>query len=88
LLVAVSAFYTVLALAGAWMARARPGWAFLILFLGIRTIFFATFVDTPEPRYVLECFPVVLALGAQCFSKQHASAYESGAHLLSSTGSG
>jgi len=88
LLVAVSAFYTVLALAGAWMARARPGWAFLVLFVGIRTIFFATFVDTPEPRYVLECFPAVLALGAQCFAKPHAPAYESGTHLLSSTGSG
>jgi hypothetical protein len=88
LLVAVNAFYIGLALAGAWTARARPGWAFLILFVGIRTIFFATFVDTPEPRYVLECFPALLALGAQCFAKQHTPADEPGAHLLSSTGSG
>jgi hypothetical protein len=29
----------------------------------LRTVFLTT-VETPEPRYVLECFPVVLALGA------------------------
>jgi hypothetical protein len=41
---------------------------FLLLFLAIRTIFFAYAADTSEPRYVLECFPVVIALGAQVFA--------------------
>jgi hypothetical protein len=26
--------------------------------------------DTPEPRYVLECFPAIIALAAQVFSKR------------------
>jgi hypothetical protein len=39
----------------------------LILFCVVRTLFFARFVETPEPRYVLECFPAVIALGAQVF---------------------
>jgi len=34
----------------------------------VRTAFFTKFVETPEPRYVLECFPAVIALGAQVFA--------------------
>ena len=67
-----------LAVAGAWTARKRPGWAFLIAFILLRTAFFTTFGEAPEPRYVLECFPAVLALAAQVF----------GGRQLSSTGSG
>jgi Dolichyl-phosphate-mannose-protein mannosyltransferase len=79
-LAAVNCIYVGLALAGMWMARRRPGWALLIAFILVRTLFFAGFVDTPEPRYVLECFPAVIALGAQVFA--------SGRRQLSSTGSG
>jgi hypothetical protein len=43
--------------------------ALLILFCVVRTLFFARFVETPEPRYVLECFPAVIALGAQVFTR-------------------
>jgi hypothetical protein len=75
----INALYLALALAGAWMARRRPGWALLIAFVIVRTAFFTTFVETPEPRYLLECFPAVLALAAQAFG---------GGHQLSSTGSG
>lgn len=67
-LVAVNAILMGLALAGAWKARGHPGVAFLLVFLISRTIFFATFVDTPEPRYVLECFPAAIALGALVFA--------------------
>jgi hypothetical protein len=35
----------------------------LVTFCIVRTVFF-TQVETPEPRYVLECFPAVFALGA------------------------
>jgi hypothetical protein len=45
----------------------------------VRTIFVVYFVDTPEPRYVLECFPAVVVLAAQAFA---------GPPQLSSTGSG
>jgi Dolichyl-phosphate-mannose-protein mannosyltransferase len=70
--------YVVLAIAGAWAARARPGIAFLIVFILVRTVFF-TCVETPEPRYMLECYPAVIALTAQVFA---------GKRQLSSTGSG
>src|ERR1700693_2479909 len=64
----VNIIYIGLALAGAWLARRRPGWALLILVCVVRTLFFVKFVETPEPRYVLECFPAVIALAAQVFS--------------------
>ncbi len=70
----VNAAYIILALAGAWMARGRPGVALLIVFILVRTAFFASFIETPEPRYVLECFPAVLALAAQAF-RRAASAF-------------
>ncbi len=78
-LVFVNGVIIALALAGAWMARRRPGWALLIVFIVLRTLFFVYFVETPEPRYLLECFPAVLALAAQPFSWRR---------QLSSTGSG
>jgi hypothetical protein len=87
LFAAVNVFFIGLALAGTWTALAwkeppgiRAGFMFLILFILVRTLFFAAFVDTPEPRYVLECFPALLALAAQRFARP--------AHLLSSSGSG
>jgi hypothetical protein len=66
----VNVFYIALALAGAWLARRRPGWALLILVCVVRTLFFVKFVETPEPRYVLECFPAVIALAAQVFASR------------------
>lgn len=75
----VNCLYVALALAGAWIARGRPGWAFLIVFIALRTIFFAGFADAPEPRYVLECFPALITLAAQLFG---------GRRQLSPTGSG
>jgi hypothetical protein len=64
----VNGIYIALALAGAWVARRRPGCALLVVYCVVRTLFFARFVETPEPRYVLECFPAVIALGAQVFA--------------------
>ena len=66
----VNIIYIALALAGAWLARGRPGWALLILFCVVRTLFFVKFVETPEPRYVLESFPAVIALAAQVFASR------------------
>jgi len=75
----VNGAYVVLGLAGAWIARDRPGCAPLIVFICLRTVFFAAFVETPEPRYVLECFPAMIACAAQVFALPS---------QLSSTGSG
>jgi hypothetical protein len=43
--------------------------AFLILFILLRTAFLTT-LETPEPRYVLVCFPALIALGAHFFARQ------------------
>jgi len=64
----VNGVYVALGLAGAWITRGRPGCAPLILFVCVRTVFFAAFIETPEPRYVLECFPAVIACAAQVFA--------------------
>lgn len=69
-LTAVNLFFIVLAIIGVCKARLRPGIAFLLVFLILRTIFFASYADSPEPRYVLECFPAVLALGALAFERR------------------
>jgi hypothetical protein len=77
-LVIVNFVYLAMALIGAWMARRQPGVAFLIAFIIIRTAFFTRFVETPEPRYVLECFPAVIALAAQVFAPRASAARNSG----------
>jgi len=43
--------------------------AFLVLFVLIRTVLL-TQIPTVEPRYVIPCFPVVLAIGAQVWSSK------------------
>lgn len=69
-LVTINALFLLLALAGAWKFRSSPAVQFLLIFVVLRTIFFAVDVDTPEPRYVLECFPAVIALGALFFQRK------------------
>ena len=72
-LVAVNCIYIGLALAAVLLAWRRPGCVFLIVFIIVRTVFFAYAVETVEPRYVLECFPAVIALGAQVFGAPFSS---------------
>jgi 4-amino-4-deoxy-L-arabinose transferase-like glycosyltransferase len=55
--------YLALAVAGWWRCRAQLATTFLVLFVGIRTVAM-TQLQTVEPRYVIECFPVIVALGA------------------------
>jgi 4-amino-4-deoxy-L-arabinose transferase-like glycosyltransferase len=68
-------FYVALAFAGVMRSAARRAewpparlWAiaFLVLFCVVRTVYFAR-AELPEPRYVLECYPAVFALGAIVF---------------------
>jgi 4-amino-4-deoxy-L-arabinose transferase-like glycosyltransferase len=69
----LNCIYVGLAIAGAWIARKQPGIALLIGFILIRTAYFARFVETPEPRYVLECYPAIIALAAQVFGGRNQS---------------
>lgn len=48
---------------------ARTMVAFLWLFIFLRTAFLTT-LETPEPRYVLVCFPALIAMGAQVFGSR------------------
>jgi len=60
----INFLYAGLAIAGARHWRESPGMALILAFIVIRTAFL-TQMQTCEPRYVLECFPALLALGAQ-----------------------
>jgi hypothetical protein len=69
---ALNVFYVALAIAGLWRAHlqrdslgagVRTAVMLFVVFMVVRTAFL-TQVETPEPRYVLECFPALLALGA------------------------
>jgi hypothetical protein len=67
-LFAANVFYVGLALWGAlrlwgYLPETRAAVVLLASFVLVRTAFLTT-VETPEPRYVLVCFPVVLALAA------------------------
>jgi len=74
-------FYVGLALWGAaqlWRRApaARGAIALLAAFVLLRTAFLTT-LETPEPRYVVVCYPVLLALGVQVFAKPEAAYYPS-----------
>ncbi|HVO57583.1 MAG TPA: hypothetical protein VMT51_07810 [Dongiaceae bacterium] len=70
----LNVFYLALALAGAlrlWFTAgtARAAIVLFVFFVVLRTAFLTT-VETPEPRYVLVCFPAVMALAAQVFARK------------------
>jgi len=65
--------YVALALWGAirlWrrVPNSRPIVLFFAAFIILRTAFLTT-VEAPEPRYMLVCFPVLIALAAQLFAR-------------------
>jgi 4-amino-4-deoxy-L-arabinose transferase-like glycosyltransferase len=72
-LVLVNLAYLSLATVGAWIALksspVRPAVAILLIFIVVRTAFIACFAGTPEPRYVLECFPAVITLAALALAR-------------------
>ena len=67
-------FYVALALWGAlriWRSshEARAAVVLLAAFVLVRTAFLTT-VETPEPRYVLVCYPAIIALAAHAFARR------------------
>ncbi len=69
----LNVLYVALAIWGAWRLwreKSALGLAVALLFgyLLLRTAFLTT-LETPEPRYVLMCFPALLALAGQVFAR-------------------
>jgi hypothetical protein len=66
----LNVFYIALALWGALRLRCSPAarsvLVLLFLYILARTAFLTT-LETPEPRYVLVCFPALIAFAAQVF---------------------
>jgi hypothetical protein len=67
-LFALNVFYVGIGVWGAvklwrWSTASRLAVLTLAIYALIRTAFLTT-LETPEPRYVLECFPALIALGA------------------------
>jgi 4-amino-4-deoxy-L-arabinose transferase-like glycosyltransferase len=54
----------------------RPAVALLVVFVLLRTAFLTT-LETPEPRYVLVCFPALIALAAHVFAGNSSSSVAS-----------
>ena len=64
----LNVLYVAMALAAAWFCRANPGVLLIVTFIVVRTAFL-TQLQTCEPRYVLVCFPALLAMAAQLFRR-------------------
>jgi len=59
--------YVVAAAAGLLRAREVAGIGLFVLFVLLRSLFLGT-LENPEPRYTLECYPVVIVLAAALLS--------------------
>jgi hypothetical protein len=60
----LNVLYVAMGLAAAWFWRTNPGVLLIVAFIAIRTAFL-TQLQTCEPRYVMVCFPALLAIAAQ-----------------------
>ena len=58
--------YVALAAAGLLRSRELFGIGLFVLFLLLRSLFLGT-LENPEPRYTLECYPVVIVAAAALF---------------------
>jgi hypothetical protein len=68
----LNVLYVAMGLAAAWSCRTNPGVLLIVAFILIRTAFL-TQLQTCEPRYVVVCFPALLAMGAQLFRRMQSA---------------
>jgi len=66
----INLFYVLLGLAGLVRARSIFGIGLFVLFLGARSLFLGT-LENPEPRYTLECYPVLILWASAVFHRPH-----------------
>ncbi len=59
--------YVAAAVAGVWRSRDSFGIGLFVLFLLLRSLFLGT-LENPEPRYTLECYPVVIVMARRSLS--------------------
>jgi hypothetical protein len=69
---AVNLGYVLWAAGGLVRSRSFVGVGLFVFFLVLRSAFLGT-LENPEPRYTLECFPVVILLASAWF-REHKSA--------------
>lgn len=65
---AINLLYVAAGLAGLIRGRAAAGVGLLVVFVVLRSLFLGT-MENPEPRYTLECYPVVIALVSVLFAR-------------------
>jgi 4-amino-4-deoxy-L-arabinose transferase-like glycosyltransferase len=65
---AINFLYCVAAVAGVVRRRRLPFLGLLLTFVMLRSIFLGT-LENPEPRYTLECYPIVILFATALFSK-------------------
>lgn len=72
LIFSINVLYVGLGIWGAWKLwnwrRARAAVLLLVFYIVVRTAFLTT-LETPEPRYVLECFPPLIAMAAAALAR-------------------
>jgi hypothetical protein len=71
----VGLLYPALALAGRWRGRFAIGIGVLLLFLILRSAFLGS-LENPEPRYTLECYPVIIVLASVLWADQRRKIFQ------------
>lgn len=65
----VGVFYIAAGLTGLTRRRIFQHLGLLLTFVVVRSLFLGT-LENPEPRYVLECYPILIVLAAAAFQKR------------------
>jgi hypothetical protein len=65
----VNLLYVAAAFAGRLRARFAPHLGLLLSFTLLRSLFLSS-LENPEPRYTLECYPVLIVLAAGLFQRE------------------
>jgi hypothetical protein len=66
----VNLLYVGAAFSGLLRGRFAPHVGLLLTFVMLRSLFLGT-LENPEPRYTLECYPVVIVLAAALFREKY-----------------
>lgn len=81
LIFSLNLLYVGLGIWGGWKLwkrrRSHAAVVLLVFYIVVRTIFLTT-LETPEPRYVLECFPALIAMAAAAFAGPNVGIREPG----------